>query len=112
MFLGLFFVSCNSQKDPKVRVISSQEYKQEISTNNVQIVDVRTPQEYVEGAIEGAVNINIYDADFEVKIQKLDPNKPVYIYCRSGARSQTAANKMVALGFTEIIDLKGGYMNY
>jgi rhodanese-related sulfurtransferase len=49
---------------------------------------------------------------FESDIQKLDKKQPVYVYCRSGARSQKAAEKMIALGFTQVIDLEGGYLSW
>jgi rhodanese-related sulfurtransferase len=43
---------------------------------------------------------------------KLNKNKPVYVYCRSGARSQRAARKLVEMGFLKIYDLEGGYMSW
>jgi rhodanese-related sulfurtransferase len=49
---------------------------------------------------------------FESEIQKLDKTQPVYVYCRSGARSQKAAEKMVEMGFTQVIDLEGGYLSW
>lgn len=109
----LAFVSfaCQSQQNPKVKVLPAKEFKTLISKEKVQLVDVRTPDEFLAGAIAGAVNIDVNnDAEFEKKIQKLDKSKPVYIYCRSGSRSQKAAQKMTEMGFTSIIDLQGGYM--
>lgn len=52
------------------------------------------------------------DDSFESEIQKLDKSKPVYVYCRSGMRSQKAAQKMIELGFTQVIDLEGGYLSW
>jgi rhodanese-related sulfurtransferase len=113
IFLFAFVAfSCQSQKDSKIKVVQKSEFQTFIAKENVQLVDVRTPQEYAEGFIKGAKNINVNDANFETEIQKLDKTQPVYIYCRSGARSQTAAKKMVELGFTQIVDLEGGYMNW
>ncbi len=74
-----------------------------------QIVDVRTPEEYAESHIEGAVNFNIYDDDFSSKIATLDRQKPVYVYCKSGKRSGKAAKILIDEGFDEVFDLKGGF---
>lgn len=113
IFLFAFVTfSCQSQKDSKIKVVQKSEFQTVITKENVQLIDVRTPQEYADGFIKGAKNINVNDANFETEIQKLDKTQPVYIYCRSGARSQTAAKKMVELGFTQIVDLQGGYMNW
>ncbi|MCB0443746.1 MAG: rhodanese-like domain-containing protein [Flavobacterium sp.] len=111
ILIGITF-SCQSQKNERIKVVSKVEFNTMITKGKVQLIDVRTPNEFNDGFIKGAKNINVNDPNFESEIQKLDKTKPVYIYCRSGARSQTAAKKMVALGFIQIIDLKGGYMNW
>jgi rhodanese-related sulfurtransferase len=82
------------------------------SSNGGQLVDVRTPEEFNEGKIENAQNIDFYANDFKSKIEALDKSKPVFIYCRSGGRSAKAANIFKEAGFKEIYDLQGGYMNY
>lgn len=113
MLIVLFVTfSCQSQKDERIKVVSKAEFKTMINGENIQLIDVRTPKEYSDGFIKGAKNINVNDSAFESEIQKLDKTKPVYIYCRSGARSQTAAQKMIELGFNQVIDLQGGYMNW
>jgi rhodanese-related sulfurtransferase len=110
LIIPVLSLSCQSQNDSKVKVLPVADYKVAIAKSDVVIVDVRTPEEFAQGAVPNAQNINVTNASFEIEIQKLDKTKPVYVYCRSGARSQTAAKKMAALGFTEIIDLKGGYL--
>ncbi|WP_333695836.1 rhodanese-like domain-containing protein [Flavobacterium sp.] len=115
LFLLLFVgvtLACNSQSSSKVKVVSKEEFKLAIQNQKVQLVDVRTAEEYADGAIVNAQNIDVLESSFETKIQKLDKTQPVYIYCRSGSRSQTAAQKMIDLGFTQVIDLKGGYLNW
>ncbi|MFA7325532.1 MAG: thioredoxin [Candidatus Kapaibacterium sp.] len=77
-------------------------------TPNAQLVDVRTPEEYNSGHIESSLNLNVYDSNFDKEISKLDKSKPVFLYCRSGGRSSSAASKLVDMGFTEIYDLQGG----
>ena len=73
-----------------------------------QLVDVRTPEEYAAGHIEGARLINIYDADFTDQINKLDKAKPVMVYCAAGSRSGSAAKQMSKMGFKKVYDLAGG----
>lgn len=74
------------------------------------LLDVRTPQEYAEGHLEGSVNINFFDGDFKDQVNKLDKEKTVYIYCRSGNRSGKGAAVLKELCFTTIKDLQGGIM--
>ena len=81
---------------------------QELS--NAQLVDVRTPEEYSEGFIEGAQNIDYRNDSFKENISKLNKNQPVLLYCRSGGRSGDAAEVLKDMGFLEIYDLKGGFM--
>ena len=71
------------------------------------ILDVRTPEEFAQGHLTNAVNINIY-GNFEEEVKKLDKDKPVLVYCRSGHRSGIAAKKMQKLGFKKVYNLSGG----
>ena len=77
--------------------------------NDYVIVDVRTPEEFANGALPKAVNISVTSLDFPFEINKLDKEKPVMIYCKAGSRSARAAVAMKALGFDTIYELKGGY---
>jgi rhodanese-related sulfurtransferase len=79
------------------------------SLPDVQLIDVRTPQEYVGGHLEGAKNINWNDSSFEQNIQTLDKKRPVLVYCAVGGRSGKAANRLAQLGFSEVYDLSGGF---
>jgi rhodanese-related sulfurtransferase len=74
------------------------------------LVDVRTPEEFAEGNISGAQNINFNASDFEQKISALDKNKTYFVYCKAGTRSAKAVSKMSELGFTSLYSLDGGYM--
>lgn len=95
-----------------VKLLSPEEFKNQINNKKVQLIDVRTSREYSAGHIQGAKNIDFYSGDFSNKFNKLDKNKPVYIYCRTGARSRHASGKLVDLGFQEIYDLKGGIVRW
>lgn len=109
---SLLFISCNGQESKHLTVLNSTQYEQAITENNVTIIDVRTPSEYKGGYIKNAQNINVQSGDFKTKMQNFDKEKPIYIYCRSGARSANAARIMEEMGFTEIYDLKGGILSW
>jgi len=74
----------------------------------IQIVDVRTPNETAQGIIEGAINIDYNGSDFAEKMQGLDKSKKYVIYCAAGSRSGRAFKLMQKWGFENVIDLQGG----
>lgn len=108
----LFFSSCNAQNSKVYEAIEYAQYEQALEKNKPLIIDVRTPQEYHSGHIPNAQNINFNDAGFRDQISQLDKQKPVYIYCRSGARSRHAGKIMEEAGFEKVIDLKGGVLTW
>ena len=83
-----------------------------VETNNI-ILDVRTPEEFSEGYIANATNLNIYDANtFMSKIQSYNKENSYYLYCKSGARSAQACKIMSQLGFNNVYNLLGGITNW
>lgn len=102
LFFHLLFQS-------SIFTISLDLFYLELSSENL-LIDVRTPEEFKEGHIEGALNISILSGDFKKKINELPKQAPVYIYCRSGKRSKKAAIQMDSLGFKKIFDIEGGYI--
>ncbi len=92
--------------------VSAPEFEKEIKTDSVQLLDVRTPQEYAEGHIDGALNINVQSDDFkELALRKLSKDSTVLVYCRSGRRSLDAAEKLTKLGY-KVVNLKGGIIEW
>ena len=77
----------------------------------MQLVDVRTPQEYAAGHIPGAINIDVRGTDFDTNVAKLKKTKPVAVYCKGGKRSKMAANKLVGKGFM-VFELDKGFDNW
>ncbi|HIP35752.1 MAG TPA: rhodanese-like domain-containing protein [Crocinitomix sp.] len=77
---------------------------------DVQVIDVRTPEEVAEGKIPNAVNMNVFDPNFVNQIQDLDKSKPYVMVCRSGARSGQACMHMLGAGFEKVYNLQGGMM--
>lgn len=88
--------------------LDAVKFEEAIRQNGAQVVDVRTPQEFNAGHIQGAKNLDFYSAQFGAEVSKLDKNKPVYVYCAVGGRSASAAGMLVKQGFTKVYDLAGG----
>lgn len=74
------------------------------------VLDVRTPEEFAEGHLEGAVLVDFYDADFADQLAQLDPDVPYLVYCRSGNRSGQTLPLMQQLGFGSASDIDGGIL--
>lgn len=107
-FLAITTISCNAQQNKGVELVKPAEFAQKLNSGEGQLIDVRTPKEYKSGYIKGAVNMHLYDNDFEQRIDTLDKNKPVYVYCKVGGRSAEAVTIMKNKGFRHIIELDGG----
>lgn len=101
---------CNSNDN--ITSMPASEFQKEIKTDSVQLVDVRTPQEYEEGHINGAININVQSKDFQKIVEKeLSKDSTVLVYCRSGRRSLEAAGVLTKLGY-KVVNLKGGIIEW
>jgi rhodanese-related sulfurtransferase len=72
------------------------------------IIDVRTPEEFAQGHIENAINIDYYSDAFSDDIEDLDKDPTYLIYCHSGARSSNALSFMESLYFSEVYNISGG----
>ncbi len=109
--LSLFGLNaCANAHDNKFTDMDVADFAKFITNDNVQLVDVRTPEEYADGHIKGAKNINVFDQDFiEEATTELDKSRPVAVYCRSGKRSADAAQKLSVNGF-QVTNLEGGIL--
>lgn len=76
------------------------------------IVDVRTPEEFESGHIEGAVNINYHSDSFILDLDRLDKKKTYLVYCRTGRRTADTVSNMVRLGFTSIYRIEGDIVKW
>ena len=120
--LSLFTVSCgNSQNQTPETAIANTEVIvnvdaktfSELSTSQAgTILDVRTPEEWAEGTLKDAVKMNYQGGSFEAEIESLDKNSPVYVYCRRGGRSSSAADILKEKGFTKVYNLDGGITSW
>jgi len=124
LFISIISLSCDTNKKPnstsdnsinqdsqgKVHLLTPAEFKEKYVNHT--IVDIRTPYEFRQGYIKGAVNINYYDRKFLENFKDFDKSEPIYIYCRSGSRTSSASRKLVKAGFLNVYDLRGGISNW
>jgi rhodanese-related sulfurtransferase len=73
------------------------------------VLDLRTPDEFKAGHLDGAVNIDFLDAGFAAALGKLDKSTPFLIHCQSGRRSTKSLDAFKKAGFKAIVHLDGGY---
>ncbi len=99
-----------TQAKQVVELISPKDLNAKLG--DIQLIDIRTPREFNGGYIKGAININFFDRDFNDQMAKLNKDKELYIYCRSGNRTSKAAKRLKDQGFTKIYDLQGGILNW
>ena len=92
--------------------ITRSEFMEGIKDSTAIVVDVRTPDEFATVRIPGSVNYDIKSDDFEEQVKDLDRSAALYLYCRSGRRSNTAAIKLTELGFEKVYDLEGGILGW
>ncbi|MDE6135817.1 MAG: rhodanese-like domain-containing protein [Muribaculaceae bacterium] len=101
---------CN--RNENIISVSAPEFNEAIKTDSVKLLDVRTPQEYMEGHIDGAININVQSDDFKCIAEKeLSKESTVLVYCRSGRRSMDAAEILAQLGY-KVVNLHGGIIEW
>jgi len=84
----------------------------ELSQNDTKtgiLIDVRTPEEFNEGHLENALNINWFDEDFAKQFEDVEKEKTIYVYCKMGGRSAKAQEKLKSLGYENVVNLEGGY---
>lgn len=104
----VFFNSCKSEDEDGIIIVTPAEMQSLMDLEDVQLIDVRTPQERRDGFIKNSQNIDFNSPTFDADILNLDKSKPVILYCRSGRRSAACGKKMKAAGFEKIYDLEGG----
>ena len=101
--------SCSRpDKNVKFPTVDVEVFAEDIKKPDVYLIDVRTPDEYATGHIEGAHNIDVNNDDFmEVAAKTLPKDKKIAVYCGTGKRSAKASGELASAGY-EIINLDGG----
>lgn len=80
--------------------------------DSVVVLDIRTPEEFARGHIEGAVNIDYMADDFAKKLAMLDRNRTYLMHCQSGGRSGKSLAKFTELGFKSVLHLEAGFAGW
>jgi rhodanese-related sulfurtransferase len=115
LFIVFSLESCTFSFEKKVEgegevhSVSVEAFADSISRPGVQLVDVRTPEEFNSGNIPGSVNIDVMTGHFgEEASGLLDKSRTVAVYCRSGNRSKNAAKVLSMMGYN-VVELDSGY---
>lgn len=90
------------------QTVPPKEFQQKMNESRGKLLDVRTPQEFERDHLEGALNINFYEDDFQDRLKALPTDVDYFIYCRSGGRSGKTLQIMKDLGFQVVYDMGGG----
>jgi phage shock protein E len=106
----LLLAGCSTS--PSAMDLSVSEFSSKVTEAEVVTLDVRTPGEFNEGHIEGAILVDFQSGNFENEIASLDKSKTYAVYCRSGNRSGQAVKVMSEAGFTKLYNLDGGVIDW
>lgn len=109
LLVTFIFVACTAQNNNShAKLLPPKAFEQKMKDDKGPVIDVRTPKEFHAGHIENAVNMHVYDKDFDKRIDGLDKEQPVYVYCKVGGRSSEAVEILEGKGFKNIVELEGG----
>lgn len=118
--LIVYLYSCSGNSNPNATTqevaqvestivdVTVNQFKDLLIEQGGTVLDVRTPEEWAEGTISKAEKINFYDDNFASEIEKLNKEEPIFVYCKSGGRSASAAETLKEKGFSKIYNLDGG----
>lgn len=113
LFIVILSISFTGYSQDKAgHLLNNSSFQQVIEKTEVQLIDVRTPKEFSEGTIEYAKNIDFLGENFLEQTKNLSKDKPLYIFCKSGKRSEKARNLLLENGFKEVYELEGGYTKW
>lgn len=104
---AFLLVACGKAQEMAITDFSADHLKE-----GAVLVDVRTPEEYAQGHLEGAVNIDWFSPEFDSQWEGIGKDQTIYVYCKVGGRSARAAQKLDSLGYGHVINLTGGYDAY
>ena len=109
-FLVLVLFSFSTVQGQNKIQLNSTEIKDVLKKNkDLIIIDVRTPDEFKEGHLKGAQNIDIRQYDAYSKLDKLNPKAKYLVYCRTNHRSGMAVDYMIQKGFKTVYQMMDGF---
>jgi rhodanese-related sulfurtransferase len=92
--------------------VGVDEFARALGEPGVLVLDVRTPAEFAQGHLSGAVNVDVTGEDFAATLQRLDRQRPTLVYCRSGRRSARACARLEEAGFEQLLELAPGIVGW
>ena len=108
LLIATALFACKKEQKRGLEQVPPAAFETEMTADAGQLIDVRTPKEYSEGHLSGAKNLHIYDKDFLTRLDSLDKDETVYVYCKAGGRSAEAVETLEGKGFKHIVELEGG----
>jgi phage shock protein E len=109
---ALLAAGCSTTEGAQATLAPTEAAQVIAADADVVVLDIRTPEEYSAGIIEGAINIDFYAADFASQLDTLDKDTHYVVYCRSGNRSGQAMSTFGGLGFAEVTEVDGGIVDW
>jgi thioredoxin len=107
-----FMASCQNKSATVAETVAVDVYEKMLIDPAIQLIDVRTPEEYNSGHLKNAINIDYNGTDFASEMSKLDKHKTTLIYCLSGGRSANAMSEMQSSGFEKVYNMQGGILKW
>jgi thioredoxin len=108
----LFFINCSNGQNAKSNVDANAFNELVKASNQAQLIDVRTPEEFAKGHLINALNFDWNGNEFDKQVSSLNKEEAVFVYCLSGGRSSAAAAQLRQSGFKNVIELNGGIMKW
>ena len=108
----LFFINCSNGQNAKTNVDANAFNELVNASNQAQLIDVRTSEEFAKGHLINALNFDWNGNEFDKQVSSLNKESSVFVYCLSGGRSAAAAAQLRSAGFKNVIELNGGIMKW
>ena len=108
-FTPLFLALGCSQADDLAKNVDPKAAQALITDQKAVVIDVRTPEEFADGHIAGAKNVDFFSKSFREELGQLDKDAPIVMHCQSGGRSGQALPIFKELGFTKVFHMNGGF---
>jgi len=103
----------SSEVQTKIRKVTAVEASALLNQDaKIQVLDIRTPEEFETGHVEGAMLVNFKSSGFRTELAKLDRTTTYIVHCRSGGRSGKSMSAFKALGFENILHMNGGIIDW
>lgn len=103
--VAVVIAGCSPAAPASVQNLSPDDYVETVRSSDHVLIDVRTPSEFADGFIEGAINIPVQE--LEQRLSEVPEGQTIVLYCRSGNRSSQAATILENAGFSDIYDMGG-----